>query len=535
MTSVLEVTGKMREPLDNNKNGIAEELLGHIPMLNAFQIRRLVPYLSSDDATTIETFENSELADSYYVETINLRYGKLENKNHLFDVFANYCGYEDSTYVRLDMLKFVAENVAHYEWDAHVLLKMHGSNLARWTASMTDVLNKGDELAIYAMCDMLKRHAFVYTRTKPWTTVDSNVGKLDVTELCMLCDVCLIYLGNSRFGELKCKPEILSPRLRLLPVKLESPKTQENSEQTALSPTKELVVGVLDASQSSCTLMTLPCSPTTSKLESSKNLLAMKPDVETNVETRELPVVETSCVETSGLETQPSLTTDNPPSLSMDTLNPDLSVTKTNNNEILEKTQLKRNNMCQSETHAGQQMEETRETTLDAAQPAETNNTDIPTLPLTVKTETETNNDDIVSKETTEQIALPAAKENSPSLIITPAHEPTDHSTATTESTKKIDSQPIIKTRACTIRLEILTESDIVKRVHIHHKTDASRTSVETVETKTDRHEGTPNTRNTITRSSHQPRSVNKVVDYSDMVSDDNKSLSPPRKKQHHN
>ena len=388
-------------------------------MLNAFQIRRLVPYLSPDDATTIETFENSELADSYYVETINLRYGKLENRNHLFDVFANYCGYEDSTYVRLDMLKFVAENVAHYEWDAHVLLKMHGSNLARWTASMTDVLNKGDELAIYAMCDMLKRHAFVYTCTKPWTTVDSNVGKLDVTELCMLCDFHLIYLGNNRFGELKCKPEILSPRPRLLPVKLESPKTQENSEQTALSPTKELVVGVLDASQSSCTLMTLPCSPTTSELESSKNLLAMKPDVETNVETRELPVVETSCVETSGLETQPSLTTDNPPSLSMDTLNPDLSVTKTNNNEILEKTQLKRNNMCQSETHAGQQMEETRETTLDAAQSAETNNTDIPTLPLTVQTETETNNDDIVSKETTKQIALPAAKENSPSLIIT--------------------------------------------------------------------------------------------------------------------
>ena len=60
---------------------ITEELLGHIPMLNAFQIRRLVLYLSPDDATTIETFENSELADSYYVETINLRYGKLENKN----------------------------------------------------------------------------------------------------------------------------------------------------------------------------------------------------------------------------------------------------------------------------------------------------------------------------------------------------------------------------------------------------------------------------------------------------------------------
>ena len=79
-------------------------------MLNAFQLRPLVPYLSPEDATTIEDFEKSELPEDYYIETINLRYGKLENKNHLFDVFAKFCGYKDSTYVRLDMLQFVAEN-----------------------------------------------------------------------------------------------------------------------------------------------------------------------------------------------------------------------------------------------------------------------------------------------------------------------------------------------------------------------------------------------------------------------------------------
>ena len=87
---------------------------------------------------------------------VNLRYGKFKNKNHLFDVFVKFCGYEDSTCVQLDMLNFVAENTACYEWDAHVLLKMHGTNLARWVATMTDCLNRGHELAIYAMCDMLK-------------------------------------------------------------------------------------------------------------------------------------------------------------------------------------------------------------------------------------------------------------------------------------------------------------------------------------------------------------------------------------------
>ena len=135
---------------------IAEELLGNIPMLNTFQFHALVPYLSPEDATTIEDFKLSELAEDYYVETINLRYGKLENKNHLFDVFAKYCGYNNSTYARLDMLTFIAENTSRYEWNAHVLLKMHGTNLDGWVKTMTDCLNRGDELAIYAMCDMLK-------------------------------------------------------------------------------------------------------------------------------------------------------------------------------------------------------------------------------------------------------------------------------------------------------------------------------------------------------------------------------------------
>ena len=318
----------------SSSKSIAGELLGHIPMLNAFQIWPLVPYLSPDNATTIENFEDSELADDYHVETINLRYSKLENKNHLFNVFASYCGYDDSTYVWLDMLKFVADNSAHYEWDAHVLLKMHGSNLARWTASMTDVLNKGDELAIYAMCDMLKRHAFVYTHTKPWTNVDSNVGNLTIAELYMLCDVWLIYLGNNKYGELKCKPEILSPLPRLLPVKRETPLPLGIPDHTAISPTKDLVVGILDSNQSSCTLLTLPCSPTMSHIEDTKKSLSLKPDVGTDVET-----TERSAVEISFVETQPDTSTDNPSNLSMDTLNldKDLSACDQNYNESVDK------------------------------------------------------------------------------------------------------------------------------------------------------------------------------------------------------
>ena len=184
---------------------IAEELLRNIPLLTAYKMCSLVPYLSPSDAN------NSELSSDYYVETVNLQCGNYENTNHLFDLFSKFCGYDDSTFLHLDMLNHVADNIARYKWDAHVLLTMHDSNLAHWSAHMTDPLNKGDELCVYTLCNILKWHAFIFTKTKPWTTVDGSLADLTVAELCMICDARLIFLGDNNFGELKYKVHIMSP------------------------------------------------------------------------------------------------------------------------------------------------------------------------------------------------------------------------------------------------------------------------------------------------------------------------------------
>ena len=51
---------------------IAEELLGNIPLLTAYKLQSLVPYLSPSDATTVEEFNDSELSSDYYIETVNI-------------------------------------------------------------------------------------------------------------------------------------------------------------------------------------------------------------------------------------------------------------------------------------------------------------------------------------------------------------------------------------------------------------------------------------------------------------------------------
>ena len=63
----------------------------------------------------------------------------------------------------------------------------------------------------------------------------------------MMCDVRLIYLGNNKFGKIKCKPEVLSPLPKPKPFR------EEENPRTLVSPSEELVVGILDESKSSCT------------------------------------------------------------------------------------------------------------------------------------------------------------------------------------------------------------------------------------------------------------------------------------------
>ena len=507
---------------------IAEELLGNIPMLNAFQLRALVPYLSPEDATTMDDFEQSELAEDYYVETIKLRYGKLENKNHLFDVFSKYCGYDDSTYTRLDMLTFVAENTTRYEWNTHVLLKMHGTNLDGWVKTMTDCLNRGDELAIYALCDMLKGHAFVFTRTKPWTTVDGSIGSLTVPELCMMCDVRLIYLGNNKFGEIKCKPEVLSP--------LPKPKLfrEEENPRTLVSPSEELVVGILDKSKSSCTLVSLPRSPETEKIELAKQDMSLKLEGESNDTT--LPV-ETPRVNKLIPQIAP---TSSPTAKTSKTTLPNIDQTTVSAPPVVNETKLEITDGTQSST---KQPEAENPVT-----PADKNQYDKPIS--NTETDAELSALEIMEIDIDKTGQDPINKLDKREVISEPLEQPNlTHNITNKEplnqEQKKADPHDLPVTnhatniRMCTVQLEILTEADIVKHVHVHKEIKSKMAppakpselvgTVETVETV---HFTRSRLKTKSPRTNRLPRTASNNIAYvhQDKQSDSGNSSSAKRK-----
>ena len=157
-------------------------------------------YLSESDAVAIRDFTPSELAERYVLDTINLYWPSKLNKNHVFEIYSEFLEHEDAGKTCCDMINFVSENKERYSIDGHTVLKMHGLNLDSWACKMTYTENGADELALYALSDLTKKHTVVITNTKPWTTVHPAVTVEDIYELMDMCEVKLLFLGNCKFG-----------------------------------------------------------------------------------------------------------------------------------------------------------------------------------------------------------------------------------------------------------------------------------------------------------------------------------------------
>ena len=463
----------------------------------------------------------------YYVETINLRHGKLENKNHLFDVFAKFCVYKDSTYVWLDMLNFVAENTAWYEWDANVLLKIHSMNLARWVATMTDCLNRGDKLAIYAMCDMLKWHVFVFTRTKPWNTVDSSIVTLTIPKLCIMCDVHLIYLGNNKYSEIKCKPEVLSPLPGLIPFKRELPSLQQQIQQPLLSLTQELVVGILDDSQTICTLVSLPNLPQTIQIEAAKKDFSMKDSGEPCNENEETWPVE-MVASTSKEDHDNKLPVETPnyitsgANISAPTVS-EVDLEATNQLHNMEDEPVSEMPKAVEPGAANNQIEydtsdaAKRKPPEDVNQILETEHEPVNDKPNLIETRPESQAEDNAMIANS-PLVLPPPRPSTPPPQL-PRNKPT----------------PEQQDSPHTLNRVWWTEANIVKHVHVHWEIapKASITPVEIVETVETVHFARSCAKLKPTRTHRVPRSVNNDIDYMGLEEPSDGDQSPtPKQKQ---
>ena len=228
-------------------NSIAAELLQQV---NLTKLHPNPHYLSASDAISVDEFEQTEYGLEYTLDTSNIQWGSAPNDSHIFDVFCEFRAHRDSVKTRLEMLRFVAENTLRYKWDCHVLLTMHGVHIDTWLKQMSYWGTRADELAIYALSDMLNVHSFVVTKNRPWTTVDSSVNGSEM-EILRLCPVKLVYLSDNNFG-------------RLWPKLIPSKDVSTNQTNT---------VPIFPDSQP---LVTIPAPPTLAELETAQALVMLQ-------------------------------------------------------------------------------------------------------------------------------------------------------------------------------------------------------------------------------------------------------------------
>ena len=89
-------------------------------------------------------------------------------------------------------------------------LDWHDMSIDTWLKKQQYKNFKPDEICLYALNAVIRRHTIVFTEYQPWCTVDRKPAMLS-TFMEEACEMKLLYLGENLNGELHKKPFLAPP------------------------------------------------------------------------------------------------------------------------------------------------------------------------------------------------------------------------------------------------------------------------------------------------------------------------------------
>ena len=109
------------------------------------------------------------------------------------------------------MIGWSYDNFRLLEGVFKVAFDQQKTTLRTWLEKMADMHTPGDELTLYVLSRMYRRHAYVYTQMFWWTTLLYNLPVTE-QELVSQCEIVLVYVKDGIFGELdKIRSPALTP------------------------------------------------------------------------------------------------------------------------------------------------------------------------------------------------------------------------------------------------------------------------------------------------------------------------------------
>ena len=187
-------------------NSMARELLS---ILNPHPYNKVVSNLSKKYTVELRVFNRTRLAKNYWVDTKRFLSGMNRVLPHgIFELFGEYSGQTGST-VREEMIVWAYDNLCQLETCTGIALRQCNTTLRNYLEYIRDERNPGDEIAIYILANMYRRHVFIYTKDWWWTMV-MYVMPIDEKEVIVKCDLVLVYIRPGIYGEVK---QIRAPTL----------------------------------------------------------------------------------------------------------------------------------------------------------------------------------------------------------------------------------------------------------------------------------------------------------------------------------
>ena len=218
-------------------------------LLNAMYIKPytgMIPYLSPSSALTVSDFEKCPLASDHWLDLPpewNHRKGRKKcDPNRVFEAFGSYSDHAADE-VREEMLSAISSDFNYYQTVSWLVLQLRKTTLSEWCNVMRVVTTPADELAIFALSRLYRRHSVVYTKDKTWSTIGTSTP-MNEKDVYHQCDLKFILMGKGHYVQLIRKPLVSMPVVPLQPMEnvyesgyYEDVAPTENMTNTNVVPT----------------------------------------------------------------------------------------------------------------------------------------------------------------------------------------------------------------------------------------------------------------------------------------------------------
>ena len=191
---------------------------------NKYKYLELMCTMTSKDVTTLKEVHGVLKGTGLWVDVKRfVKSNKQFNPARLFELFGSFSD-QSADDVYDCFIGWIYDNYNNVKGWLKMAVKHKKIELNDWVEKMRLNTTHGDDMALYLLCRMYNKHAYVHTARYGWSTLPFKT-ETPFMEIAAKCDIELVLLHCWSFGE------VLKIRRPMLPSKSNDNKTSsENNE-----------------------------------------------------------------------------------------------------------------------------------------------------------------------------------------------------------------------------------------------------------------------------------------------------------------